>query len=112
MIKLHYTISHAIDDCLNELEENDLNPLKQNRKKLRQKLAERQQRLRERGYSLNSSVFPKKNERRDPEEGNGHSCQTSLATSETMFLHEDELEDHLDVGFNPPRRVIIQKNKQ
>ena len=110
MIKLHYTISHALEDCLNELEENDLNPLKQNRKKLRQKLAERQKTLRERGYSLNSSIFPKNNEGRESKDGSGNSCQFSLATEGTVFLQDEELENHLDVGFNPPKRVTVKKS--
>ena len=103
MIKLHYTISHALDDCLSDLEEDDLNPLKRNRRKLKQKLAERQRTIRERGYSLNSSVFPINSKSREMVESDCHSA----LTMETL-VQEDELTEDLDVGFNPPRRVVVK----
>ncbi len=118
MMKYHYSVSHALDECLALLEEEDGSLTKPRRRQPRRRqsqlassiqmssMANLEERQREKGYSLNASVLPHETTSR---------CQESDDTADTT-RHDDEYEcggyDGVDVVYNLQRVKSQQPRPQ
>ncbi len=113
-MKHHYSVSHALDECLALLEEEDGSLTKPRRRQSQlassslymNAMANLEERQREKGYSLNASVLS---------HHVTNACHDSDFTADSTH-HDDECEgggyDGVDVVYNLHRVKIHQSQSQ